>query len=266
MQSIKKQFNASLIQVLDELEAVRKRPVMNIGDSSIKSLHYLVSEVVDNCIDEALASYSHGKMVLILPDNSIKETDSYPDIQEDIHQEEQRSALEVITTVIHTSRKNNKNTHKVSSSLHSVGANCDNICCLFAGCGGFDQSVEPTIMELAETIVSKDQTDIVLQCQDVIEDNSITLTHETVYTQTASTGDDAVPIVVSTQDIIYINKGADQTIWFDAGRSSGGIPNQPLPTKKARHIIHNKFLEYPPLITPIISAGECIDLANSKAA
>lgn len=238
MTEIQNNYDASHIRVLEGLEAIRKCPAMYIGDTSVKGLHHLVSEVVDSCIDEALAGYCNDVQVFILPDNSIKVIDNGRGIPVDMHQKEQRSALEVVATVLHAGGKFDKNTYKCSEGLHGVGMSCVNALAdqfvaevhrhdhIYRQEYAFGKPISPVeIVDFTEDTISAVSTFPNTSVAKYAYYSVINATHYYNYIVIiASTGDDAVPIVNDWRDLLYLYSRYCGDIKFLHARSSGGLP------------------------------------------
>jgi len=199
-------YSADNIQVLEGLEAVRKRPAMYIGDVSVKGLHHLVYEVVDNSIDEALAGYCTNIDVWINEDNSITVRDNGRGIPVDLHEKENKSALEVVMTVLHAGGKFDKDSYKVSGGLHGVGVSCVNAlsstltATVFKDGKKYSQSYQKGIpdAELKEIGTTTDQgTEVTF-----LPDDSIFIVSEYSYDTLSA----------RLRELAFLNKGINLTI------------------------------------------------------
>lgn len=209
-------YSADSIQVLEGLEAVRKRPAMYIGDVGEKGLHHLVYEVVDNSIDEALAGFCDDINVIIHKDNSITVSDNGRGIPVDFHEKEQKSALEVVLTVLHAGGKFDKGTYKVSGGLHGVGVSCVNALSIYLSAlvhrGGkiyemdFSKGIPTTSLEI------KGDTDKTGTTINFRPDDSIFITTEYKYETLAS----------RLRELAFLNAGIKLTLTDERVQNEDG--------------------------------------------
>lgn len=209
-------YTAENITVLEGLEAVRKRPAMYIGDVNIRGLHHLVYEVVDNSIDEALAGYCNRIDVIIHEDNSITVIDNGRGIPTDWHEKEQRSALEVVMTVLHAGGKFDKDTYKVSGGLHGVGVSVVNalskklVVTVHRGGKIFQQEYQyGKPMYPIKTIGDTDRNGTIVT---FLPDNSIFITEHY----------DSEILTSRLRELAYLNKGITLTITDEREKDDNG--------------------------------------------
>ena len=214
------QYSASNIQVLEGLEAVRKRPSMYIGDTHVKGLHHLVSEVVDNSIDEALAGFCDTIDVVITEDNSIRVSDNGRGIPVDEHEKLHKSALEVVMTVLHAGGKFDKGSYKVSGGLHGVGVSCVNALSDYLRAevrrGGK--------VYMQEYSKGKPKADVAIigECNE--EDHGTTILFHPDATIFQTTVYEYSILATRLRDLAYLNAGVKLTLTDPRDKDEGGNP------------------------------------------
>src|SRR5574343_642274 len=213
----KSNYSADNIQVLEGLEAVRKRPAMYIGDTGFKGLHHLVYEVVDNSIDEALAGHCTDIEVSITEDNGIRVKDNGRGIPTDMHPKEKKSALEVVMTVLHAGGKFDKDTYKVSGGLHGVGVSCVNALSIALKA---EVHRNGTIFE-QEYVQGKPQYDV--KEVGTTENRGTIITFKpdaTIFTQTTEYKFDT--LAARLRELAYLNKGIKLTLSDEREKNEAG--------------------------------------------
>ena len=226
-------YSADNIQVLEGLEAVRKRPAMYIGDISVKGLHHLVYEVVDNSIDEALAGHCTDIDVVINENGSVTVTDNGRGIPVDWHEKEQKSALEVVMTVLHAGGKFNKESYKVSGGLHGVGVSCVNaLSSRLVATVHRDGKVYEQVYERGKPVAEVKETGISTKTGTIINfipDDTIFTTTEFHYEILSA----------RLRELAYLNKGIRLSIIdmreLDEANVNGNAVTQDAQVSKYRH-------------------------------
>lgn len=214
---LKSNYSADNIQVLEGLEAVRKRPAMYIGDTGIKGLHHLVYEVVDNSIDEALAGHCTDIFVTILEDNSIRVKDNGRGIPTDMHPKEKKSALEVVMTVLHAGGKFDKDTYKVSGGLHGVGVSCVNALSTFLQ-AEVHRDGKVFVQEYSK---GKPQFDVKVTGETDYRGTIITFKPDAeIFTQTTEYKFDT--LAARLRELAYLNKGIRLTLTDEREKNEAG--------------------------------------------